>query len=1139
MVASEVLSRYSGKENAKRLEDEAQRMIDEAKGLGAKADAVSLIDRVRRALQKFWDWVGKDLFGIKDFDSIEQVTDRVLYDLMNQTDLNAEVSEGDYGGERYSLVTDPATIEMLESAPKVSDSGVKLYRAMIEIDGKLYPPMSSMVEENGEKVLREGVGVGDWVKSDEDLSKATLRNGKYYFDLLKDDGTSVDQVAYNPYLHTSDSMLNDQFKSAQSRPNLVVVEMEIPITGEYKAEGAKDAVGFVPGGWKSGDVATQLPTNRNVYLSQYGKPVRIVPTEEVAQHIYDRINGYVDVMPSNVVTPQVREALEKMGVQFVETDNQSVILEGEHKGKQWTHVYGKETIRKREEKSAKANAWVETTKQRLANAEAGLQKAKDNVAMLEQTEAEGMIGKAVGSAIEKAKEKVAKAEAKVAKAKATHEKAKSKVEPRYAYSYSLQGEQDIEAINKQFNEELQQQIEGTLPNGHVYELGMPSDILLNTGIPYLPIKMQASVLNKKSNDPNHLYGLSEIKNLVKFIQNPIAIFEYGDKSKSQNLMIGISQAGSEGKQFLVGMSLNPIVNGKQIGYISVRNVFPKNYHDWIHWIEKGRLLYLGDKQKIQDIINALRINPVDYIDKEVLNSVAKIVNEFKNPTIQEEKNEENSANSSDTQAKSGKGAKFSLQGGRSIADKYEKKVNTKGKGGAMHLSKFNFMEAWQDEMRALKEVQRIIEQEYGIVLESYEDAYMAENAMSSIAKASWDRYISEVYEPMMRIHDEWIRSGESNESINHYLIAKSGLERNREFTVRDAFRAERASMEEPIRDAYRSAIKDLNEKYKPMELDLLNQYRSGAIDKDTYRNERKNLSDAKKAERKPIDDKYQLDMQDIHDKMTQVEEEYKAKRNALRDDLKAGNIGFAEFCRLSDDLVLQYSGAEEIADYSGLTALAKIYGSKDWQGFAEQMVRDFEMKHSNTDVMWEHINNNTKSAVDYSYKSGITSKQAKEHLDQMFLWYVPMKGNADVEAEDIYTYVNDKSSSFTPTVARAKGHTKYVSEDVMALIANTMQSAILQGERNKVKQKFLNMVQNYPTDLFSVDNGWVELQGNDWVEVFPDINENDTPEEVRSVLPHQFYNLQIFYILLIDYKTNNRSLIMPTLLPGCSRIYVQ
>ena len=723
-------------------------MIDEAKGIGAKADAVSLIDRVRRALQKFWDWVGKDVFGIKDFDNIEQVTDRVLYDLMNQTDLNAEVSEGEgpFG---------------------------KIYR---QFKGKAKEAFDYLIK------VKEGDALGVY-----------NRKGIGDIDLVWGD--------------------------------------------------------------KNGGLA----------------------------HIISKHIG---------------------------------------KGKSFANI-----------------------------------------------------------------------------------------------------------------EDAQNSI---------------SDIINNGGV----------------------------------------IFENGDK-------VVISKNGK-----IVTLRKNFRVKGKKIA--------DKN------WILTAYNENAADNTSAISGINQGQAAPTTAISADKGN-----------------------ANSSDVQAKSGKGAKFSLQGGRAIADKYEKRVNTKGKGGAMHLSKFNFMEAWQDEMRALKEVQRIIEQEYGIVLESYEDAYMAENAMSSIAKASWDRYINEVYEPMMRIHDEWIRSGESNESINHYLIAKSGLERNREFTVRDAFRAERASMEEPIRDAYRSAIKDLNEKYKPMELDLLNQYRSGAIDKDTYRNERKNLSDAKKAERKPIDDKYQLDMQDAHDKMTQVEEEYKAKRNALRDDLKAGNIGFAEFCRLSDDLALQYSGAEEIADYSGLTALAKIYGRDDFYNFAMGMVDAFERRHSNTDVMWEHINNNTKSAVDYSYKSGVTSKQAKEHLDQMFVWYVPMKGNADVEAEDIYTYVNDKSSSFTPTVARAKGHTKYVSEDVMALIANTMQSAILQGERNKVKQKFLNMVQNYPTDLFSVDNGWVELQGNDWVEVFPDINENDTPEEVRSVLPHQFYNLQIFYILLIDYKTNNRSLIMPTLLPGCSRVYVQ
>ena len=47
--------------------------------------------------------------------------------------------------------------------------------------------------------------------------------------------------------------------------------------------------------------------------------------------------------------------------------------------------------------------------------------------------------------------------------------------------------------------------------------------------------------------------------------------------------------------------------------------------------------------------------------------------------------------------------RHSLQGGRAIADKYEKRVNTKGVGGAMHLSKFNAQEAFQDERLALKE----------------------------------------------------------------------------------------------------------------------------------------------------------------------------------------------------------------------------------------------------------------------------------------------------------------------------------------------------------------------------------------------------------------------------------------------------
>lgn len=91
-VASEVLSRISGPKNALKLEQMAQQMIDEAKGAMRKLEAQGLIQRIKDALNEFWNWVGVELFGIENFESIEQVTDRVLWDLMNNTDLGGSLN---------------------------------------------------------------------------------------------------------------------------------------------------------------------------------------------------------------------------------------------------------------------------------------------------------------------------------------------------------------------------------------------------------------------------------------------------------------------------------------------------------------------------------------------------------------------------------------------------------------------------------------------------------------------------------------------------------------------------------------------------------------------------------------------------------------------------------------------------------------------------------------------------------------------------------------------------------------------------------------------------------------------------------------------------------------------------------------
>lgn len=256
----------------------------------------------------------------------------------------------------YSIVKDPETIKKLDK-----EDTVKVYRAMqVGEDGKLYPPMAAKVK--GKFV--EPIELGKWEQADE---RPELADDEGMFTLNKGNGKSL-KAAYNPYLHTSRTPLNDQFSEAQNRPNIVTVEVEVPkseLTSGYKADKAKDAVGEVE--WKAGIIQGQLTGKRKVVLSRWDKPVRIVPDSEVADVIVnDMFKGKNITMPSNVVTPSLRKELEKRGVPFVETDNRGRIVGGENDGVHYSKVYGK-----------KANV-----KPRLGSATIGLKAAKDKVVEL-------------------------------------------------------------------------------------------------------------------------------------------------------------------------------------------------------------------------------------------------------------------------------------------------------------------------------------------------------------------------------------------------------------------------------------------------------------------------------------------------------------------------------------------------------------------------------------------------------------------------------------------------------------------------------------------------------------------------------------------------------------------------------------
>lgn len=91
-IASEALARISGKSNAAKLEEIARQTAEQDKIRGKQTTSGIILNRLRSALGKFWSWVGTHMFNIKQFNSVDEVTDRVLYDLLNKTQIKSDES---------------------------------------------------------------------------------------------------------------------------------------------------------------------------------------------------------------------------------------------------------------------------------------------------------------------------------------------------------------------------------------------------------------------------------------------------------------------------------------------------------------------------------------------------------------------------------------------------------------------------------------------------------------------------------------------------------------------------------------------------------------------------------------------------------------------------------------------------------------------------------------------------------------------------------------------------------------------------------------------------------------------------------------------------------------------------------------
>lgn len=188
------------------------------------------------------------------------------------------------------------------------------------------------------------------------------------------------------------------------------------------------------------------------------------------------------------------------------------------------------------------------------------------------------------------------------------------------------------SVNEQFNNELQMQIDDVLPKGHIYKLGMPSDVLLSAGIPNLPIEMNSDKLSDKSKQNNHPFDLSKVMNLPDAIHSPIAVFDSKTQPGSKVILTEIT---SGEKNFVVAIRAQKHkTSGRRTLLVNeIRSLYPKDTQQIAKWIESGELMRWVDKEKAINWLGKQQFNSADVAIPYDSSTAANIVNSFDNPTL--------------------------------------------------------------------------------------------------------------------------------------------------------------------------------------------------------------------------------------------------------------------------------------------------------------------------------------------------------------------------------------------------------------------------------------------------------------------------------------------------------------------------
>ena len=368
--------------------------------------------------------------------------------------------------------------------------------------------------------------------------------------------------------------------------------------------------------------------------------------------------------------------------------------------------------------------------------------------------------------------------------------------------------------------------------------------------------------------------------------------------------------------------------------------------------------------------------------------------------------------------------------------------------------------AVQDSMLAIRKAQEAIARHSGLLkVGTFEDAYMAENNSHGKAKNEFEQYDQEYLAPLRKWFNVMMkRLDGSYNNVTNYMIAKHGLERNAHMAFMAALEAE-----------------------------------------------------AKKAIDNTQPDAKRLRAQMVHDAYKQ----YKAdSRRLINDaDYEAGKYDYAQWRRTDDAIRKSYCSNYEsfrynkggvVRDYSGLSSL--FQNETDFEEKAAELCADIESKNGHeTSELWDAVRQATRQILKNSHDAGMMSDETYDYVRGMYEHYIPLRGWNDSAADEVWDYAGGGRGVFNAALKEAHGR-QSLADNPVAYIMNMAESGFLVNNKNWVKQHFLMMAMNHPTDLLTVSKAWYvktkDQFGNEvWIPASPNIPADETdPAVIEAAL---------------------------------------